>query len=119
MRHELLALGLVALSSTRPALAREPEPKARTTSASTATVAPVPEMAAAPHLEVAALVQADWIVMRQSSLNAVDSSTGAPLNDDRFLLRRGRVRATLSRGFVAGWLELDANTVDAPTVRPF
>lgn len=69
--------------------------------------------------DVRALVQVDWIVHRESSLNAIDTTNGAVLNDDRFLLRRARLRASGERQYLGGWLELDANTVDGAQVQPF
>lgn len=69
--------------------------------------------------DLRALVQVDWIVHRQSSLNAVDTTNGAVLNDDRFLLRRARLRASGEREYLGGWLEFDANTVSGPQVQPF
>lgn len=78
-----------------------------------------PTSGAAPRISMSALLQIDWIAHRQSSLDEVDPSTRAALNDDRFLLRRGRLRATLEQRHLAGWLELDANTISGMTVRPF
>ncbi len=49
---------------------------------------------------------------RQSSQDEIDGSTGAPLNQTRFLIRRARVRLSVERGFVWGAVELDANTVE-------
>lgn len=54
--------------------------------------------------------------MRQSSQDEVDGAT--PLNEDRFVLRRGHVRARIEREWAEGVFELDANTVKGPTVRP-
>jgi hypothetical protein len=68
-------------------------------------------------VKISGYVQGDWVVARQSSQNEVDP-TGAPLNQDRFLLRRGHVRADIDRGYVLGSLEIDANTVNGPQVRP-
>jgi hypothetical protein len=55
-------------------------------------------------------VQVDWIAHDQASANEIDDSSGAPLNQDRFTLRRGHVRVDSSYGLVTGALELDANT---------
>ena len=41
---------------------------------------------------------------------------GAPLNQNRFLLRRARVRLDREWDFAAGTIELDANTVNGVTV---
>jgi hypothetical protein len=62
--------------------------------------------------------QIDWVALRQSSQDEVDPS-GRPLNEERFLVRRARLRADVDRGVVAGSLTLDANTVNGPQVRPW
>jgi hypothetical protein len=54
---------------------------------------------------------------RQSSEDQLNESTLAPLNQDRFLLRRGRLRGTYERDYVSAALELDANTVNGNQVR--
>jgi hypothetical protein len=41
---------------------------------------------------------------------------GSPINQDRFLLRRGRLRVDHGWQYAAGTLELDANTVRGPAV---
>ena len=61
-------------------------------------------------------VQSD-LIFRQSSEDQINSSTGNPLNEDRFMVRRARLRATLDRTYVAGLLEFDGNTVNGPTAR--
>jgi hypothetical protein len=58
------------------------------------------------------------VAIRQSSSDQLNTSTGEPLNQDRFLLRRARLATSVERGYVAGLLELDANTVNGPQVRP-
>src|SRR5262245_51590604 len=63
-------------------------------------------------LRVGGIVQADAILSNQRSQDELDGSTGGPLNQTRFLIRRARVRLDLERGFVWGGLELDMNTVD-------
>jgi hypothetical protein len=60
----------------------------------------------------------DGVPWRQSSQDEVNSSNQEPLNENRFLLRRGRVRLDVERGAVSGALELDANTVRGPQARP-
>lgn len=62
--------------------------------------------------------QTDWTVMRQSSQDEVNGATGEPLNENRFVLRRGHLRADADYGYVLGSLEIDANTVKGPIVRP-
>jgi hypothetical protein len=61
--------------------------------------------------------QTDFAI-RQSSSDQLNTSTGDPLNQNRFSLRRARLATALDRGYVAGVLELDANTVNGPQVRP-
>jgi len=68
-------------------------------------------------LSFAGYAQTDFAV-RQSSSDQVTTSTGDPLNQNRFALRRARFATTVDRGYVAGLLELDANTVSGPQVRP-
>ncbi len=60
----------------------------------------------------------DAVAYRQSSQDELDPSTGAPLNETRFVLRRGHLRADVERDAVTGAFEIDANTVKGPTVRP-
>jgi hypothetical protein len=69
-------------------------------------------------LHLSGFVQVDWVVHDQSSANAIDDSSGALLNQDRFSLRRGHLRLDATRGFFAGALEIDTNTTDGPQVRP-
>lgn len=56
-------------------------------------------------------IQADAILSNQASQNSLDGSTGAPLNQTRFLIRRARPRVDVSYDFVWAGLELDANTI--------
>src|SRR5215468_1435999 len=56
--------------------------------------------------------------MSQSSQNEINWSTGQPLNDKRFTLRRGHLRAEAERGLVSAALEVDANTTNGPQLRP-
>jgi hypothetical protein len=55
---------------------------------------------------------------KQTSEDQLNTSTGAPLNDDRFTLRRLRLRAAIDRRYLAAVAELDANTGNGPQVRP-
>jgi hypothetical protein len=66
---------------------------------------------------LSAYVQVDGVAFRQSSEDEINGSTGEPLNQDRFLLRRARLRAEVTRPYVSGALELDANTVFGPQAR--
>jgi len=69
-------------------------------------------------VRISGFVQADWIIHDQQSQDEVNGSTGQPLNQDRFMLRRGHVRLDAEKGFVLGALELDANTTNGLQVRP-
>ena len=66
---------------------------------------------------VTGYIQADWLAFRQSSQNEVNPD-GTPINQDRFLVPRARLRATADRGYTYGALEIDANTVNGPQLRP-
>jgi hypothetical protein len=65
------------------------------------------------------LVQIDAVLHRQSSQDELDPATRAPLNEDRILLRRGRLGATERSGPLGAHLELDLNSVSGLAVRPF
>jgi|GEM_PF-610016 len=67
---------------------------------------------------ISGFVQGDWAIVNQTSQDEVNAATGDPLNERRFTLRRGHVRAAIDRGLVLGALEIDANTVRGPQVRP-
>jgi hypothetical protein len=68
-------------------------------------------------LMLGGFLQAD-LPFRQSSQDELNGTTGDLLNQNRFYLRRARVRVSVSRPFVEGAFELDANTVAGPTARP-
>jgi hypothetical protein len=82
-------------------------------------IAPAPAAPPAPALPLGArlsgFIQADGVVYDRSSQDEVDPSTGAPLNQTRYLIRRARVHLDVDHGPVAGSLELDANTVNGPS----
>src|SRR6185369_3267053 len=67
-------------------------------------------------LSLSGFVQAD-LAIRQSSEDQLNSSTGDPLNEDRFSIRRARLKVALERTYVAGAFELDGNTVRGATAR--
>lgn len=73
---------------------------------------------AKPLVRVSGYVQMDWIVHNQASQNEINHSTESPLNQDRFTLRRGHLRADAERGFLRGALEIDLNTTNGSQVRP-
>jgi hypothetical protein len=62
-------------------------------------------------------VQADAVAYSQASVDEVNPSTGAPLNETRFLIRRARLRADADYRWVAGAIEFDGNTINGPTAR--
>jgi hypothetical protein len=71
-----------------------------------------------PLVLVSGFAHVDWTLLRQSSEDEVDSA-GKPLNERRFLLRRGRIRAESDQGYVHGAVMVDANTIDGPQMRPW
>ncbi len=68
-------------------------------------------------LDLTGYVQADLIPWSQDSLDELDPATRAPLNHERFLIRRGRVRVEAHRGDAFGTFELDGNTIEGATAR--
>jgi hypothetical protein len=68
-------------------------------------------------LTLGGFVQAD-LPFRQASEDEINGATNDLLNQNRFNLRRARLKVSLSRTYVEGAFELDANTVAGPTVRP-
>jgi hypothetical protein len=71
---------------------------------------------------VSGFAHVDWTVFRQSSQDEVSQETegqpAEPLNENRFLIRRGRLRGEADRGLVHGAVEIEANTIRGPQVRP-
>jgi hypothetical protein len=85
---------------------------------------PPPPAAAPPEAPPRALVVSgfahlDWVAFRQSSEAELNPSTREPLNDDRFVVRRARIRVESDQGYVHGAVELDANTIRGLQVRPW
>lgn len=70
-----------------------------------------------PGVGITGFVQADWSLFRQSSEDQVNPSTLAPLNEERFSIRRARLRTTLERGYAAGALEFDGSTTNGSSAR--
>lgn len=66
-------------------------------------------------------MQADSVAWSQDSVDELDPATRRPLNQERFLIRRGRLRADAHRpaagGALSAALELDGNTLDGPAAR--
>jgi hypothetical protein len=68
-------------------------------------------------IRLSGYIHADGVIVDQSSADEVNPSTGEPLNDNRFLIRRAVLRTDLAYGIVSGAAEIEANTVRSPTVR--
>lgn len=68
-------------------------------------------------LDVSGYVQVDATAWSQDSVDELDPSTRAPLNEERFLIRRGRLRADARRDGFSGAIEFDGNTVNGATAR--
>ena len=68
-------------------------------------------------VDVTGYVQADSVAWTQDSVDELDPGSSAPLNKERFLIRRGRVRVDAQKGDFSAGIELDGNTVDGPTAR--
>ena len=62
-------------------------------------------------------VQADAVAWSEDSFDEIDPTTGDPLNQERFLIRRGRIRAEGERGALFAAMEIDGNTIDGPDAR--
>ncbi len=67
-------------------------------------------------LDLTGYVQADAIPYAADSSDEV-SPAGVPLNQERVLIRRGRLRAEAHRDAMFSTLEIDANTIAGPTAR--
>jgi hypothetical protein len=76
-----------------------------------------PSVGAVEGFNLSGFVQTDF-TSKQISEDQLNPSTGAPLNEDRFFIRRARLRAAIDQGYFAGVLELDTNTVNGTQVRP-
>jgi hypothetical protein len=72
--------------------------------------------AAAAGVSLTGYLQSD-LVFRQSSESQLNPTSGVPLNEDRFLIRRARLLLDMDRRYGEGGLEIDANTVNGPAVR--
>jgi hypothetical protein len=67
--------------------------------------------------KVSGYVQSDWGILNQASTDQLNYSTGAPINEQRFMIRRARLKLTLDRQYTAGVLEFDGNTVNGTQAR--
>jgi hypothetical protein len=68
-------------------------------------------------ITLSGFAQIDFM-LNQASIDQLDNSTQVPLNQDRFFVRRARLKMSLDYGRVIGALELDTNTINGPQVRP-
>jgi hypothetical protein len=67
-------------------------------------------------LTLSGFVHAD-LAFRQSSEDEINGATAEPLNEDRFSIRRARLRATFDDRYLGGALEIDGNTTRGTTAR--
>ncbi|CAN5755686.1 hypothetical protein BH11MYX4_BH11MYX4_06130 [soil metagenome] len=77
------------------------------------------ESKTSPALTVSGYVHVDWVPYRQSSQDEVNPTSGEPLNENRFVIRRARLRLESDQGLLHGALMLDANTIRGVQVRPW
>jgi hypothetical protein len=105
MAPRALLLGVAVALTARASFADEPSP-------------PAPPALPPVQVRVSGFLQTDWVVTNQASQDEINDSNGTPLNEDRFTLRRGHLRADVEQGPVSGALEVDANTASGPQVRP-
>lgn len=107
-----LGLALAALGPLRSAVA---------SAAGTSSAAPareeVAEGGAQAPVELGGYLDFDAVLWDQSSADAL-TPAGEPLNEERVMLRRARLRARVAQGAFGGGVELDANTVRGFQVRP-
>src|ERR1019366_4964913 len=76
-----------------------------------------PKVSGSDGLTLSGFVETDMYV-KQSSEDQLNTSTGAPLNDNRFAIKRARLRGSIDRKYLAAIVELDTNTVNGPQARP-
>ncbi|MEA2748719.1 MAG: hypothetical protein QOI41_2862 [Myxococcales bacterium] len=80
---------------------------------------PPPSPPQSPDLAMSGYLHLDWNAFRQSSQNEVNPTTREPLNEDRLLVRRARLRVASDQGLIHGVFMIDANTIKGPQVRPW
>ncbi len=66
-------------------------------------------------LELTGYLQVDAVAWSQDSIDELDPETAEPLNEERFLIRRGRLRAEARRDAFTGAIEFDGNTIAGAT----
>ena len=72
---------------------------------------------AASACDCSGFLQVDAVAWSQASQDQLNPSTGEPLNQTRFLIRRARLRAEVDWRMLAGAVELDGNTVNGYQAR--
>jgi len=68
-------------------------------------------------LDLTGYVQVDSVAWSQASVDELDPSTGQPLDEERFLIRRARLHAEAHRDALSAAIELDGNTLNGPATR--
>jgi len=68
-------------------------------------------------VDLSGYVQADVIPYSADSLDELEPESGAPLNEERFLIRRARLRGEAHDGVLSGAIEFDGNTIHGPVAR--
>jgi hypothetical protein len=118
---ELTALKADLERSLAEERAARQEEEAKTNAAIAPAVAAelekIPKVSAPDGLTLSGFIHADMYV-KETSEDQLNTSTGAPLNDDRFTIRRLRLRTSIERRYLAAAAEIDANTTNGPQVRP-
>jgi hypothetical protein len=69
------------------------------------------------NIRLSGFVQADAVAYDATSSDELNFSTGQPINQTRFLVRRARLRIEGDYRYAGGVLEFDGNTVNGPTAR--
>jgi hypothetical protein len=69
------------------------------------------------NFNLSGFIQADAVAYSQASADEIDFSTGQPLNETRFYLRRARLGISADYRIVSAYLEFDANTFQGPVAR--
>jgi hypothetical protein len=82
-----------------------------------ATLTAHPRVSGSDGLTLSGFLQADMYV-KQTSEDQLNTSSGAPLNDNRFAIKRARLRGSIDRRYLAAVIEVDANTNNGPQMRP-
>ena len=105
--------GLLLVGAVQTALAEEalapPEPAAAISSAGRVS-------AGETSVVVGGFLQADGVLVDQSSQSQLSPAGEEPLNTERFLIRRGHIFIEARRPFLRAAIELDANTLKGMAV---